>query len=50
METSDNGRVVDRVSLELDTIRLLYDRLRAMPPEARVRVFRYVEALLSEEP
>lgn len=41
--------LVDKVTLELDTIRMFYDRLREMKPEARVRVFRYVEALLGEE-
>lgn len=42
--------VIDRVTMELETIRLLFDRLRDMDPSARVRVLRYVESLLGEEP
>lgn len=41
--------LVDKVTMELDTIKMIYDRLHEMKPEARVRVFRYVEALLGED-
>lgn len=43
-------RPIDMVSLELDTIEEIFRGLKALSPTARLRVFRYVEALLSEEP
>lgn len=41
--------LTDKVTMELDTIKMFYDRLSEMKPDARLRVFRYVEALLGEE-
>ncbi len=44
----DNG--MDKVSLELEKIRSIFNHLKQLDPAARVRVFRYVQELLGEEP
>lgn len=46
----EQSRRVDWLTHELDTIREIFDRMRALPPDGRVRVFTYVQAALSELP
>lgn len=41
-------KVVDSLSLELDTIRLVVDRFKMLEPDQRVRVWRFVEAYMQE--
>lgn len=39
----------DQIGSELTAIRSIYDTLKALSPEARVRVFRYVNEVMAEE-
>ena len=45
-----DDRVVDKATQELEAIKLIFDTLRVLRPEQRVRVLRYSTDLLSEEP
>lgn len=43
-------QVVDKVSMELETIKIIYERIRVLEAHARIRAWKYIESLLAEEP